>query len=158
MTNEEFEKLCDAMRAQGMTDDDILGTILQMFKDGKISVDEMGKLAGSLGYELTDEFLEKSKGLDRMPTKDSDVDEDKGEITEEEVKDAQEVDSDDKDDNSDDEEEFEEEEEEDEEYESDSDEDEDSDEEEEEDSDEEEEEESEDEEENKKEAHKWFFD
>ena len=149
MTNEEFEKLCDAMRAQGETDEDILGAILQMFKDGKITVDEMGKLAGSLGYELTDEFLEKSQGLDRMPAKDSDIDEDKGEVDEEEVKEAQEYEPDeDSDDDSEDEEEEEFEEEEDEESES-EDEDEDSD---------DEDEEEEDEEENKKEAHKWFFD
>ena len=115
MNHEEFTKLCDEMRAQGMKDEDILGTILQMFKDGKITVDDMKKMAGALGYELTEEFLRLTKGMDRMPSPESTEDKDGGELSEEEVKDAQEYkpeeDSDEDEDESDDDEEYEEKEE-----------------------------------------------
>ena len=63
MDNEEFNKLCDELRAQGMDDEDILGTVLEMFKKGEIDAEDMGKLAGTLGYELTDEFLAENAPL-----------------------------------------------------------------------------------------------
>ena len=59
MTCEEFLKLCDALKSQGMTNKDILGTIHLMYKKGKIDLEDMKKLAGALGYELTDEFIKK---------------------------------------------------------------------------------------------------
>lgn len=59
MTNEEFEKLCEEFLAQGLTEEDILGAILQMFEEGKIDLEEMKKLAGARGYELSEEFLQK---------------------------------------------------------------------------------------------------
>lgn len=59
MTNEEFEKLCEEFLAQGLTEEDILGAILNMFEEGKIDLDTMKKLAGARGYELSEEFLNK---------------------------------------------------------------------------------------------------
>ncbi len=57
MTYEEFVELCKELRAQGATDKDILDALFQMFLDGKISKVDLGKLAGALGYQLSQEFL-----------------------------------------------------------------------------------------------------
>lgn len=84
MNNEEFMKLCEEFKAQGLDDKDILNVIYQMFKDEKIEKDEMVKMANSLGFELSEEFQEEAKGSG---------DED---LTPEEVEDAQEVESEDK--------------------------------------------------------------
>lgn len=59
MDFEEFTKLCDALRANGLTNKDILGVILKMYEDDKIDLEGMNKMAGALGYELSDEFLQR---------------------------------------------------------------------------------------------------
>lgn len=87
MTNEEFDKLCEELEAQGMTEKDILGVVLQMFEDGKIDLEEMKKLASARGYELTEEFMNKAGQSAPAPT----APDTEGDITPEEVEDAQEV-------------------------------------------------------------------
>lgn len=59
MTCEEFLELCETLRRQGFTDKDLLGWITKMFEDGKIGLDDLKKLAGALGYELSDEFIKR---------------------------------------------------------------------------------------------------
>ena len=101
MDNEEFNKLCEELKAQGMNEEDILGTLLEMFKKGEIEVDDMEKLAGSLGYELTDEFLEENKPEMPLPLPEEPAEpapEEGEDLTEEEVEDAQEVDKEDEED------------------------------------------------------------
>jgi len=87
MTNEEFDKLCSELMAQGLTEKDILGVILQMFEDGKIDVEDMKKLAGARGYELTEEFLSKVEAPETPVAAEEGAPEG---ITEEEIEDAQE--------------------------------------------------------------------
>lgn len=90
MTNEEFDKLCKELLAQGMTEKDILGVILQMFEDGKIDIEGMKKLAGARGYELTEEFINKASA----PAGEGEAAPAEGApegVTSEEVEDAQEV-------------------------------------------------------------------
>lgn len=112
MNNEEFEKFVEESKAQGYTEEDILGTILQMFKDGKITLEDMKKMSGALGYELTEKFLELTEGVERMPSPESKViEEDKGVLDEEEVLDAQEADESEDEDEDEEEEEEESEEE-----------------------------------------------
>ena len=81
MTQEEFTKLVEALKAQGLSDEDILGTLLEMLKEGKVSPEDLEKLAGSMGYEVTEEFKKLTAGGE----------EPEGEITEEEVEEAQEI-------------------------------------------------------------------
>lgn len=56
MTAEEAKKAFDELRAQGETDEEILAGLYLMFVDGKFTVEELGKMAGILGYDLSDEF------------------------------------------------------------------------------------------------------
>lgn len=58
MNYEEFKKLCEEFRAQGLKDEDILELVYQMFLNGDIDKEELSKLAGALGYEFTKEFDE----------------------------------------------------------------------------------------------------
>lgn len=105
MTNEEFEKLCEEFLAQGLTEEDILGAILNMFEEGKIDLDTMKKLAGARGYELSEEFLKKvgdagegtindmPEGGEESPAEGEEVAADNGEeYSAEEIEDAQEFD------------------------------------------------------------------
>lgn len=69
MTEEEAKSAFDQLKAQGMSDDDLLGGLYLMFKSGDIDVNQLGSLVGQLGYVLTDEFKamspedQKTKGL-----------------------------------------------------------------------------------------------
>ena len=56
MTDQEAKSAFDQLKAQGMSDDDLLGGLYLMFKNGDIDVDQLGSLVGILGYALTDEF------------------------------------------------------------------------------------------------------
>lgn len=56
MTVKEAKKMFAGLRAQGQTDEDILGTLYLMFADDRISLDELETLCNVLGYELTEEF------------------------------------------------------------------------------------------------------
>ena len=84
MTQEEFTKLVEALKAQGLSDEDILGTLLEMLKEGKVSPEDLEKLAGSMGYEVTEEFKKLTAGAPEEGAPE-------GEITEEEVEEAQEI-------------------------------------------------------------------
>lgn len=60
MTFEEFVKIKDGLMAQGLTEKDVLGVILQMLTEGKITVKEMEIMAGWMGYELNEDFIAKA--------------------------------------------------------------------------------------------------
>lgn len=56
MTAEEAKQTIDELKAQGASDQDILGGFYKLFQDGKLSMDELDGLAGLLGFQLSDEF------------------------------------------------------------------------------------------------------
>lgn len=56
MTVKEAQQVFDELKAQGNTEEDIVGMLYQMFIDDNIDINEFGALADLLGYELTDEF------------------------------------------------------------------------------------------------------
>lgn len=69
MTEEEAKSALDQLKSQGSSDDDLLGGLYLMFKNGDIDVDQLSSLVGLMGYTLTDEFKamspedQKTKGL-----------------------------------------------------------------------------------------------
>ena len=59
MDFEEFMEVVESLRKQGLTDEDLLNMLLNMFKQGKIDMEDMQKMACALGYELNESFLRK---------------------------------------------------------------------------------------------------
>lgn len=57
MTVDEAKKTFEELKSQGRTEEELAGAVYLMFKDDLINVDELGKLCGLLGFELTEEFL-----------------------------------------------------------------------------------------------------
>lgn len=70
MTIDEVKESFDALKAQGATKEDILGTLYFMYGKDEIDFNQFEALANVLGYELTDEFKalseedRKTKGWD----------------------------------------------------------------------------------------------
>jgi hypothetical protein len=56
MTIEDVNKAYDELRAQGSSEEDILGALYLMYKDDKITEDQLGEFIGILGYEFSEEF------------------------------------------------------------------------------------------------------
>lgn len=56
MTVEEAKKAIEEFRAQGDTDEDIVGIFYMMFCDDKLSLEEFEDLLDLMDYELTEEF------------------------------------------------------------------------------------------------------
>lgn len=56
MTLEEAKKAIDGFKADGMTDEEIVVVLHDMFVDDKLTIDELAELVGLVGYEITDEF------------------------------------------------------------------------------------------------------
>lgn len=90
MTGEEAKKTLDELKAQGYSDDELLGSFYLMFVDGKIDVDEMENLSNALGYSLTDEF--KNMSPEDQKTKGYELDEDSTDASKGEIEDAKEYD------------------------------------------------------------------
>ena len=90
MDFEEFEKLTKMMKAQGLTDEDLLKTILKLYTDGKVDIEDMKKMAGALGYKLSEKFLAEQEAHADANAEGEKSPED---LTPEEVEDAQETDS-----------------------------------------------------------------
>ena len=87
MTLREAKQVIDEYLAQGMTEDDVLGTLYLMYQDDSINLEELEKLIGLLGYEFTEEFKnmsdedKKTKGLgDPEDDFDDDSEEDEEDI------------------------------------------------------------------------------
>lgn len=87
MTLREAKQVIDEYLAQGMTEDDVLGTLYLMYQDDSINLEELEKLIGILGYEFSEEFKnmsdedKKTKGLGDA---EEDFDDDDSEEDEEE--------------------------------------------------------------------------
>lgn len=56
MTLEEAKKAIDGFKAEGMTDEEIVVVLHDMFVDDKLTIDELAELVGLVGYEITEEF------------------------------------------------------------------------------------------------------
>lgn len=56
MTVEEAKKVIEELKAQGETEEDIVGAFYMMFQDDKLSLEEFEDLIGLMDYELTEEF------------------------------------------------------------------------------------------------------
>ena len=56
MTVKELEASYDELRAQGATDNDILGVLYIMYQKEQINTDQLREMIDILGYEFTDEF------------------------------------------------------------------------------------------------------
>lgn len=78
MTIEEAKKGFNELKAQGMSDEEIVAVLYLMFQNDEIDVEELGELVKVLGYELSDEFLamspedQKTKGWEETPDADAD--------------------------------------------------------------------------------------
>ena len=56
MSNEEIMSLIEQLKAQGLSEDEIMDTFYQTFVDGKMDRKDLETLAEAMGYELTDDF------------------------------------------------------------------------------------------------------
>lgn len=90
MTLEEAKKAIEELKAQGETEESMLGTFYLMFQDDVITVEELGDLCQLIGYELTDEFKnmspedQKTKGYEEVEDEETD-------LSKEEIDDAKEL-------------------------------------------------------------------
>lgn len=81
MTIEEAKKGFDELKAQGMTEDEMVSVLYLMFQDDAINLKQFGELVKVLGYELSEEFLamspedQKTKGWEEV--EDSEGEEDR---------------------------------------------------------------------------------
>ena len=81
MTIEEAKKGFDELKAQGMTEDEMVSVLYLMFQDDAIDLKQFGELVKVLGYELSEEFLamspedQKTKGWEEV--EDSEGEEDR---------------------------------------------------------------------------------
>lgn len=95
MTEQEAKKAFDELKAQGETEESILGVLYLMFQDDKFTLDEFESLVKVLGYNLTPEFKamspedQKTKGwVDKETPAEG--------VSKEEVEEAKEVDGEEK--------------------------------------------------------------
>lgn len=73
MTVKEVEGAIAQLKAQGLSEQDILGCFYKLFQEDHIDVEELGALCAVLGYELSPDFLamgeedQKAKGYEEDP-------------------------------------------------------------------------------------------
>ena len=124
MTIDEAKKTFDEMKAQGATEDEILGTLYVLFQKGDLDVNQLESLVNVLGYELTESFKamspedQKKKGFETTDAKAENVSQEEvekakefGDDPEEKANDKEKDDDSDDDDSDDDDDEDEESEE-----------------------------------------------
>ena len=77
MNNEEIEALIEQLKAQGLSDEDIMNIFYRTFEKGDMDRKDLETLANAMGYELTDEFKNEptpdpieAKGMEGMSTED----------------------------------------------------------------------------------------
>lgn len=81
MTLDEAQKAIEELRAQGETDETMLGTFYLMFQEDEISLDELSDLCQLIGYDLSEEFRnmspedQKTKGWEEVEDEDLDKEE-----------------------------------------------------------------------------------
>lgn len=74
MTPEELNKAVEAMKADGATEEDMLGAFYKMFQEDKITFEGLEALVEGIGYHITDEFRamsdedRKTKGYEEVET------------------------------------------------------------------------------------------
>ena len=56
MTVDEVKKAVEQLKAQGASENQIIGSFFKMFKDGKLELKEFEGLVDIMGYHLTDDF------------------------------------------------------------------------------------------------------
>lgn len=91
ITANEIKQTWDEFKAQGRTENDIIGAWYLMFKDGDITVQEFKTMLNVVGYDLSDEFMnmseEEQKDEDKFFELDEDSDKD---LSKEEIEEAKE--------------------------------------------------------------------
>lgn len=66
MSIEELQKAIEEMKAQGQSEEEIAGAFYLLFRDGKITLEQLEALVNTLGFELSEEF----KAMDPETQKD----------------------------------------------------------------------------------------
>lgn len=61
MTVEEAKKAIDGLKADGLTEEEIVVVFHDMYRNNKITAEEFGELVELVGYELTEEFYNMSE-------------------------------------------------------------------------------------------------
>lgn len=56
MSIEELKKAIEEMKAQGQSEEEIAGAFYLLFRDGKITLEQLEALVNVLGFELSEEF------------------------------------------------------------------------------------------------------
>lgn len=91
ITANEIKKTWDEFKAQGRTENDIIGAWYLMFKDGDITVQEFKKMLNVVGYDLSDEFMNMSEEDQKNEDKFFDLDEESDkDLSKEEIEEAKE--------------------------------------------------------------------
>ena len=67
MTYEEAQKAIESLKAEGYSEEEILIVFHDMFRDGKMTIDELKEMVGLIGYEITEEFLNMSEEEQKEP-------------------------------------------------------------------------------------------
>lgn len=90
MTVPEMESAIKQLKAEGKSEEEILGGFYKMFQNDELTVDELDGIVNLMGYHLTDEFKamspedQKTKGYEE-------VDEPAEGVDKEEIEDAKET-------------------------------------------------------------------
>ena len=56
MTVAEMQKAIDQLKAEGHSEEEILGSFYKMFQNDELTIDELDGITNLMGYHLTDEF------------------------------------------------------------------------------------------------------
>lgn len=93
MSIEELKKAIEEMKAQGQSEEEIAGAFYLLFRDEKITLEQLEALVNVLGFELSDEFksmdpeMQKDGGYEVL---DEEASEKAGNETPEEISDEEE--------------------------------------------------------------------
>lgn len=109
MTLDEGKKAIEQLKAEGHSEEEILGAFYKMFQNDELSYDELDGIVNLMGYHLTDEFKnmspedqkkkgyeeteEPAEGVDKEEVEEAKEVEDKGQA-EEEVEEVEEKETD----------------------------------------------------------------
>lgn len=64
MTEKEFRVMVDSMHHSGLSDDQIMGILIESFEQKKCDIDDLEIMVSWLGYSLMDDFY-KDHGIKR---------------------------------------------------------------------------------------------
>lgn len=91
MTVNEMQKAIEQLKAEGHSEEEILGGFYKMFQNDELTLDELDGIVNLMGYHLTDEF--KAMSPEDQKTKGYEETEEAAEgVDKEEVEDAKEED------------------------------------------------------------------